>query len=155
MTTTGKCYPYLRVITEIRINSQPCKDINLTTWHTQVRGHHEWQPFMTWQKSQPGSYLTLVPSSTRMPRRTHRGWLEHYPIIHPWSEVRYRPTRQHKKLLSLRIPYVSYAPVHNSNLLTGAKRSVLNRLKRGYYLRAQNIRSDHSHPSHPVFSIFP
>jgi hypothetical protein len=67
----------------------------------------------------------------RMPRRTHRGWPEHYPIVHPWSEVRYCPTCWHTKLLSLGIPYVSYAQVHNWNLLTGVRRSVLNRLRRG------------------------
>jgi hypothetical protein len=37
MTTTGKCYLYPRVIVEIRINSQPCKGINLTTRHTRAR----------------------------------------------------------------------------------------------------------------------
>jgi hypothetical protein len=131
MTTTDKCYPYPRVIVEIWINSKSYKGINLTTRHTQARGHHEWQQFTTWPKSWAGSYLTIVPSFTRMPQRTHRGWIEHYPIVHPWSEVRYRPTCRHTKLLSLGIPYVLYAPVHNSNLLTGARRSVRNRLRRG------------------------
>jgi hypothetical protein len=37
MTATGKCYPYPSVITEIRINSQHCKGINLTTRHTRTR----------------------------------------------------------------------------------------------------------------------
>jgi hypothetical protein len=30
-------------VMEIRINSQPCKGINLITRHMQARGHHEWQ----------------------------------------------------------------------------------------------------------------
>jgi hypothetical protein len=67
---------------------------------------------MTWSTSRAGSYLTLVSSSMRMPQRAHRGWPEHYPIVHPWSEVRYRPTRWHKKLPSLGTPYVPYASVH-------------------------------------------
>jgi hypothetical protein len=33
-------------------------------------------------------------------------------IVHPWSEVRYRPTHWHTKLLSLGIPYVTYVLVH-------------------------------------------
>jgi hypothetical protein len=37
MTAMGKCYPYPRVIAEIRINSQPYKGINLTTRHTRAR----------------------------------------------------------------------------------------------------------------------
>jgi hypothetical protein len=94
-------------------------------------GHHEWQPFTTWPKSWAGSYLTLVSSSTSMPRLTHRGWPEHYPIVHPWSEVRYHPTCRHTNLISLGIPYVLYASVHNSNLLTGARHSVLNQLMWG------------------------
>jgi hypothetical protein len=64
------------------------------------REHHEWQPFTTRSKSRAGSYLTLVQSSTRMPRQTHRGWPDTISYnIH--KEVGYRPTRRHTKLLSL------------------------------------------------------
>jgi hypothetical protein len=100
---------------------------------------------MTWLKSWPGSYLTLVPSSTRMPRWTHHGWLEHYPIVHPWSEVRYRPTHRHMKLLSLGIPYVPYALIQFKCLFirTQPMRALTDR-GRGYHLGAPNIRSDHS-----------
>jgi hypothetical protein len=101
LDSTNKPSPMSEGVMEIRIKSQPCKGINLTTRHMQAQGHHEWQPFTTWPKSRAGSYLALVPSSTRMPRRTHRGWPEHYPIVHSWSEVRYHPTHQHMKLLSL------------------------------------------------------
>jgi hypothetical protein len=109
LDSVNKPSPMSEGVTEIRINSQPYKGINLTTWHTQAWGQHEWQPFMTWPKSQAGSYLGLVPSSTRMPRQTHRGWPKHYPIVQPWSEVRYHPTHRHMKVLSLGISYVSYA----------------------------------------------
>jgi hypothetical protein len=80
-----------------------------------------------------------------MPRQTHHGWPEHYPIIHPWSEVRYRPTHQHTKLLSLRIPYVPYAPVHFNCLYSRAQptRALID-TGGGYHLGAPNIRSDHS-----------
>jgi hypothetical protein len=108
----NKPSPMSEGVVEIWINSHPCKDISLTTQHTQAQRHHEWQPFTTWPKSQVGSYLTLVPSSKRMPQRTHRGWPEHYPIVHLWSEVRYHPTRWHIKLLSLGIPYVPYASLY-------------------------------------------
>jgi hypothetical protein len=98
-----------------------------------------------WPKSRAGSYLDLVPSSTHMPRWTHRGWPEHYPIIHPWSEVRYYPTPRHTKLLSLGIPYVPYAPVHLKCLFNRAQsmRALID-TGRGYHLGALNIRSDHS-----------
>jgi hypothetical protein len=100
---------------------------------------------MTWPKSWVGSYLTLVPSSTRMPRRTHRGWPEHYPIIHLWSEVRYRPAHRHTKLLSLRISYVPYASVQFKCLFIRAQpmRTLIN-TGGGHHLGAPNIRSDNS-----------
>jgi hypothetical protein len=92
-----------------------------------------------------GSYLNLVPSSMHMPQWTHRGWPKHYPIIHPWSEVRYRPTHQHTKLLSLGIPYVPYAPVHFKCLFNRAQLTrVLINTSGGYHLGAPNIRSNQS-----------
>jgi hypothetical protein len=100
---------------------------------------------MTWPKSRAGSYLALVPSSTRMPRRTHRGWPEHYPIIDPWSEVRYRATPRHTKQLSLGIRYVPYASVHFKCLFNRAQptRDSID-IGGGYHLGAPNIRSYHS-----------
>jgi hypothetical protein len=108
---------------------------------------------MTWPKSQAGFYLALVPSSTRMPRWTHRGWSEHYPIIHPWSEVRYHPTRRHVKLLSLVIPYFSYVSVHFKCLFIRIQpMRVLTDTGGDYHLEASNFRSARS-PSSPS-SIF-
>jgi hypothetical protein len=85
---------------------------------------------MTQSKSRAGSYLTLVSSSTRMPRRTHRGW----PNIIPYNihkEVWYHLTRRHAKLLSLGIPYVPYAPVHSMLIHQGSTDVGLNWHRRG------------------------
>jgi hypothetical protein len=85
---------------------------------------------MTQSKSQVGSYLTLVPSSTHMPRWTHRGWPDTIPYnIH--KEVGYRPTRRHMKLLSLGIPYVPYTPVHSMLVHQGLTDMGLNWHRRG------------------------
>jgi hypothetical protein len=130
MTTTGKCYPYPRVITEIWINNHHAREKPDNMTHVGLEAPRV-ATIHDVTKNRAKSYLTLVPSSTPMPRRTHHGWPEHYPIVPPWSEVRYCPTHRHTKLLSLGIPYVKYAPVHNSNLLTRARQSVLNRLRRG------------------------
>jgi hypothetical protein len=75
--------PMSKGVVEIRINSQPCKGINLTTCHTQAQRHHEWQQFTMHSTGWARSYLTLVLSSTHMPQWTQHGWPEHYPIIHP------------------------------------------------------------------------
>jgi hypothetical protein len=145
LNITNKLSPISEGVTKIWINSQPCKGINLTTWHTQAGGHHEWQQFTTWPKSQAGSYLALVSSSSCMPRWTHRGWPERYPIIHLWSEVRYRPTHRYTKLLSLGIPYVLYALVQFNCLFIRAQPTwALIDTGGGYHLGASNIRSDHS-----------
>jgi hypothetical protein len=99
---------------------------------------------MTRSKSRASSYLTLVSSSTHMPRRTHRGWPDTIPYnIH--KELGYRPTRQHAKLLSLGIPYVPYASVHFKCLFIRTQPTwALNNTGRGYHLGALNFRSDHS-----------
>jgi hypothetical protein len=132
LNTANKASPISEGVAEIRINTQSCKGINLTTQHNTRRsgGHHEWQPFTTQSKSQVGSYLTLVSYSTHMPRRTHRGWPDTIPYnIH--KEVGYRPTRRHAKLLSLGIPYVSYAPVHSMLVHQGLTDVGLNWHRRG------------------------
>jgi hypothetical protein len=140
LDATNKPSPTSEGVTKIWIGNQPWKGINLTTQHMQARRHHEWQQFMTWSTSRVGSYLTLVPSSTRMPRRTHRGWHEHYPIVPSWSAVRYRPTRQHMKLLSLGIPYFLYASVHFKCLFirTQPTRSLID-IGGGYHTRVLNL----------------
>jgi hypothetical protein len=99
---------------------------------------------MTRSKSRAGSYLALVLSSTRMPRRTHHGWPDTIPYnIH--KEVGYRPTRRHVKLLSLGIPYATYASVHFKWLFIRTQPTwALNNTGGGYHLGALNFRSDHS-----------
>jgi hypothetical protein len=134
-------------VAEIWINNQPCKGINLTTRHMQAqRAPQVAKQFTTWPKTRAGSYLALVSSSTCMPQRIHRGWPEHCPIIHPWSEVRYHPTHRHMKLLSLGIPYAPYAPVHFKCLFNRAQPTRV----------LIDISDQTTHPpSHPIFSISP
>jgi hypothetical protein len=110
---------------------------------------------MTRSKSRVGSYLTLVSSSMRMARWTHRGWPDTIPYnIH--QEVGYRPTQRHVKLLSLGIPYVSYMSVHFKCLFiqTQLTRALIN-TGRGYHLGAPNIRSDHSSSFSSSILYFP
>jgi hypothetical protein len=98
-------------------------------------------------RCQARSCLAPVPSSTHMPRRTHRGWTDTIPYnIH--NEVGYRPTRRYMKLFSLGIPYVPYISVHFKCLFNKAQpmRALID--TGGYHLGAPNIRSDHS----PSFS---
>jgi hypothetical protein len=95
-------------------------------------------------KSQTGSYLALVSSSTRMPLWTHRGWPDTIPYnIH--KEVGYHPTWRHTKLINLGIPYVPYASVHFKCLFirTQPTRALID-TSGSYHLGASNIISNHS-----------
>jgi hypothetical protein len=118
------------------------------SWHMHARGHHGWQQFMTWPKSRAGSYLTLASSSTRMPQRTHRGWPEHYPIVHPWSEVRYCPTYQHTKysVWGFNMSHMRQYTTQTCSLWPNDQSLIDS--GGGYHLGAPNIRSDQS-PSLP------
>jgi hypothetical protein len=99
---------------------------------------------MTWSKSRAGSYLALVPSSTRMPTWTHRGWSDTIPYnIH--KEVGYHPTRRHMKLLSLRGPIKSCMHQFTTQTCSsGADNWSLTNIAGGYHLGALSFRSDHS-----------
>jgi hypothetical protein len=111
LDSANKPSPISEGVVEIRINSQPCKGINLTTWHMQAQRTPRMAIVHDAVKESGRAYLALVPSSTRMPRWTHCGCLDTIPYnIH--KEVRYCPTWWHTKLLSLGIPYVPYASVH-------------------------------------------
>jgi hypothetical protein len=112
LNTANKPSPISEGVAEIRINTQPCKGINLTTRHTQVRRTPRVETVHDTVKESGQVLPPLVPSSMTMPRWTHRGWPDTIPYnIH--KEVGYRPTRRHMKLLSLGIPYVPYATVHS------------------------------------------
>jgi hypothetical protein len=122
------------------------------TWQHDTRGprrHHEWQQFTTTIKESSRAHLTLVSSSTRMPRWTYCGWPRHYPILHPWSRVGYRPTQRSSKLLCLRDPIKSRMSQYTAQTCSpGSNNQSLTDTGGGYHLRASNIRSDHS-PSFP------
>jgi hypothetical protein len=77
-----------------------------------------------------------------MPQGTHHGWPEHYPIIHPWSEVRYHPTHEATKFGD------SICPVCVSTFkclfIRAQPMWAIIDISGGYHLGALNFRSDHS-----------
>jgi hypothetical protein len=91
----NKLHPYPRVSRRFKSIVTLQEKNNLTTRHTwatkatQVSTFHD-----DYQRVETGPYLALVPSSTWKPRWVVRGWPEHCPFNHPWSEVRYHPTRR-------------------------------------------------------------
>jgi hypothetical protein len=79
-----------------------------------------------------------------MPRRTHRGWPDTI-LYNIHKEVGYHPTQRHMKLLSLGIPYVSYASLHFKCLFIQTQPMwTLNDIGGGYHHGAPNFRSNHS-----------
>jgi hypothetical protein len=145
LNSTIKPSPMSEGVTNIQINNQPYKGIYLTTQHTQPRRAlrvaiiHDVTKMPGWVLPRPSDIFHVYTSADT------RGWPEHYLIIHSWSEVRYRPTHQHRKLLSLGISYVPYVPVHFKCLFNRAQptRALID-TGGAYHLGAPNIRSDHS-----------
>jgi hypothetical protein len=85
-----------------------------------------------------------VSSSTRMPRRTHRGWPDTI-LYNIHKEVRYHLTRRHTKLLSLWDPIKSHMSQYTTQTCSsGPDDWFLTDIGGGYHLEALNFRSYHS-----------
>jgi hypothetical protein len=95
-------------------------------------------------KSQTRSYLTLVPSSTRMPQWTHHGWPDTISYnIH--KEIRYRTTHRYTKLLSLWDPMKFRMRQYTAQTCSsGLDDRSLTDTGRGYHLGAMNFKLDDS-----------
>jgi hypothetical protein len=141
--SNGQVLPISKGIAETRANLNLAWEITRQHDTHEPRRQHVWQQFTTRSKSQARSYLAVVPSSTRMPQWTHRGWPDTISNnIH--KEVRYRPTRQHTKILSLRDPIKSRMRQYTTQTCSSGPddRSLID-TGGGYHLGALNIRSDH------------
>jgi hypothetical protein len=128
----GKCYPYPRVITEIQINSQPCKGINLTTRHTWARSAPRVATVHNAVKEMIRAHLTLVHvfhtyASMDTP------WVAH--ALSHFTPVRYGRIASvsvaHEATQFVGPHKIPFAPVHNSNLLIRDRWSILNLHRRG------------------------
>jgi hypothetical protein len=149
MTTTGKCYPYLWVIMESRINSQPCKGINLTTRHTRARRAPRVATVHNAVKEMIRAHLNLV-HVFHVYASTDKPWVAH--ALSHFTPVSYgriaSVSATHKATQFVGPHKILYAPVHNSNLLIGARWST-------YHLEALNFRSDHSSSIPSSILLFP
>jgi hypothetical protein len=80
----------------------------------------------------------------RMTWRTHRVW-PNTILYNIHKEVKYRPTRRHTKLLSLRDPIKSRMRQYTTQTCsTGPDDRFLTDTGGSYHLEALNFRSDHS-----------
>jgi hypothetical protein len=117
----------------------------LTTWHTQA-----------WRAPRVATIHDVTKKSGRVlphPSVVFHAyastdkpwWPEHYPIIHPWSEVRYHPTHRHMKLLSLWGPIKSRMRQYTTQTCSsGSDNRSLTDTGGDYHLGAPTFRSDHS-----------
>jgi hypothetical protein len=151
LNTANKPSPMSEGVTEIWINNQPCKDLNLTTRHTQARRAPRVATIHDVTKKS-GRVLPRPSAIFHAYASVDTPWvartLSHYTFM-KWGEVRYRPTHRHTNQMSLGIPYVPYALVQFKCMFIRAQptRALID-IGGGYHLGAPNIRSDHS-PSFP------
>jgi hypothetical protein len=132
MTATGKWYPYQRVIAETRAYLNHAWVI---TWQHDTRGprkHHEWQQFTTTIKESSRTHLTLVHIFHAY-ASVDTLWTAHAQSrVSPMRYCRVSSNWATVEASKFAGPHkISYVSVHNSNLLIGARQSVLNRHRRG------------------------
>jgi hypothetical protein len=124
--------PISEGVAEIRINSQPCKGTKMTIRHMQARRTPRVATVHDAVKEMIRSHLTLVHvfhtyASTDTPWVAHA--LSHFTLIRYGRITSVSAAHEDTQFAgSHKIPY---APVHYSNLLIGARRSVLNQHRRG------------------------
>jgi hypothetical protein len=120
------------------------KGINLTTRHTRVRRapqvatvHNAIKESGRVLPRPSAMFHTYASTDTPWVART----LSHYTSVKQGKVSSSSSTHEATQFVE---PHkIPYAPVYNSNLLIGARRSVLNRHRRGYHLGALHIRSDY------------
>jgi hypothetical protein len=133
MTATSKYHPHPKVPRTLESIHILAREI---TWQHDTREpqkQHEWPQFATTIKE--SGRVAPFPS-VHLPRDTTRwairGWprtLSRYTSLQQtWRIVQ---LGDHRSCYVCGVPYSSYASVHNSNLLTGARSSVLNWHRRG------------------------
>jgi hypothetical protein len=111
---------------------KPCKGNNLTTRHTQARRAPRVATVNNAVKEMIKAHLTLVHvfhayASTDTPWMTHA--LSHFTSVR-YGRIAF-VSAAHKATHFTGPHKIPYAPLHNSNLLTRARQSVLNRHRRG------------------------
>jgi hypothetical protein len=130
LNTTNKPSPISEDVAKIRINTQPCKGINLITWHTQVRRTPRVATIHDTVK-ESGRVLPHPSAVFHAYASTDTPWGPDTIPYNIHKEVGYCPTQWHAKLLSLGIPYVPYAPVHSMLVHQGLTDAGLNWYRRG------------------------
>jgi hypothetical protein len=136
LNTANKPSPISEGVIDIRINCQPCQGINLTTRHMHV-GRAPQVATIHHAVKETGRVLPLPSAVFHAYASADTSWVAwHYPFYTSISEVRYRPTHRHTKLLSLGNPYVPC--LFNRAQLMWA----LIDIGRGCHLGALKFRSD-------------
>jgi hypothetical protein len=137
-----------------RVNSHPCMGNNLITWHTWTT-KATWVATLTIRIKESGRIRPFpsvhLPCDT--PHRAIRVWPVHYPDIHHYM-------RGEVSSNSATIKATMFVGFHTSRMCQytmqtcspGSDDRSLTDTGRGYHLKAPNLTSNHSQPSHPVFS---
>jgi hypothetical protein len=149
--------PISKGVAEIRINSHLAREI---TWQHDTRGprrQHEWPPF-TMTIKEPGlvpphpSTIYHVKTSTSSP------WVAWtLSLLSSVKRGKLSSNSATVKLLSLRNPHKSRMRQYKIKAYFNRAQPTRSLIDTGgaTTFRAPNMKIDHSHPFHPVFSTFP
>jgi hypothetical protein len=136
-------------VVEIRINNQPCKGINLTTWHTQAR-RAPWVATIHDVTKKLGRVLPHPSAVFHAYASADIPWvawtLSHYTSV-KWGKVSSNSSKYEATQFGDSICLVCVSTFKCLFIRTQSTHALLD-IGRGYHLEAPNIRLDHS-PSFP------
>jgi hypothetical protein len=147
--------PISEGVAEIRINIHLAREI---IWQHDTRGsqrHHEWPRFTMTIKESSRTHLTLVHAFHVIPHRASVGG----PRTISYTSVRYSRvlsnsmTVEATMFVGLHKPRMRYYIIKAWSTRPN-RRGPWSAQAEATTFRTPNMKIDHSHPSHPVFSTF-
>jgi hypothetical protein len=155
ITKHAKPSPISEGVAENQINSQPCKGINLIIWHMQARRAsrvvtvHDAVKESGWVLPHPSAVFHAYASADTL----CVAWTLFYCAPMKRGKVSSNSSTHEAIQFGDYICPVCISTFKWLFIQTQPMRALIDK-GGGYLLRAPNFRSDHSHPSHPVFSTF-
>jgi hypothetical protein len=157
LDSANKSSPISEGVAEIRINSQPCKGINLTTWHTQARRaprvatvHDDYQRVEPGPPYRSAVFHAYASADTPLVSQT----LSHCTPMKYDGVSSNSATVESTHFVGLHISRMRQYIIKCLFVWTQSTRALID-TSGGYHLQSSELTIDLSRPSHMIFSTFP